>query len=692
VSRSPWITFKALRQLGIRAVLLNALYRLGLASGHYRRTESREQRLEDSSLRPLFVLPKPEELLAVIGDEGKAALLAEADGIVRGRVRIFGAEPAELRLALPGVLSHWSAYELNPGLLSPHYSRFSDTKFIWEPARFGWVFCLGRAYHLTLDEKYAEAFWDDFETFTTANPAYIGPNWVSGQEVALRLMAFIWAGEVFVGASSSTPGRQAALAEAVKLHALRLPPTLVYGRSQQNNHLLTEAAGLLTAGLALPDHPKASCWRALGWKWLNQGLQSQIDSSGEYAQHSTNYHRLMLQIVVWVDAILRSNNFAVLPAPVPQVQVRTVQGSRYCDRDSGRYYWPDQTIEAIRRSIDWLLNLLDSDSGRVPNLGANDGAYILPLTICPFSDFRPATHAACRAFLNHDLPRGAWDEMALWFWLPLEQSRFAKFHDLRKDSMGRIDGKDSWAYLRAAQFTNRPSHADQLHVDLWWRSLNVAQDAGTYRYNADPPWDNSLTTALVHNTVSIDGQDQFTRAGRFLYLDWFNAYQRSYDETDPAILQSMCGWHLGYRKLGIRYERTMTAYSDGHWQIRDNLLQIRKQHGKKPLTFRLHWLLPDWEWQMENNPAEMALRLISPHGPISLHVHAAGGEAPGIDLARAGVKVFHAGVSVQDPLAQFAIRGWSSPTYGVKVPALSLAVETRSANDVQFTSEFIFPP
>jgi hypothetical protein len=673
-----------LRQLGIQAVLLNALYRLGLASGHYRRIEKREQRAENSLLRPLFDLPKPGDLLAMLDEAGKAVLLAEADEILRGKVRLFGAEPVELRLALPGVLSHWTAYELNPGLLSSHYSLFSDIKFIWEPARFGWAFCLGRAFHLTKDEKYAEAFWDNFETFAAANPAYLGPNWVSGQEVALRLMAFIWAGQTFTGASSSTPERQAALAEAVKLHALRIPPTLVYARSQQNNHLLTEAAGLLTAGLALPDHPKASRWRALGWKWLNQGLQSQIDSSGEYAQHSTNYHRLMLQIVVWVDALLRSNDFAVLPAPIPQVQVRSVQGSRY-------YKWPDQTIKAIRRSIDWLLDLLDSDSGKAPNLGANDGAYILPLTVCPFSDFRPATHAAARAFLPYELPRGPWDEMALWFGLPLEQFTLAKVHNLRKGSIDRVNGEGSWVYLHTAQCTNRPSHADQLHVDLWWRGLSIAQDAGTYLYNADPPWDNSLTTALVHNTVSIDGQDQFTRAGRFLYLDWFNSRPVDCPEADSSIIKCISAAHEGYRKWGYQHRRTVTVHQEGRWQIRDDLQQIREPRRKKPLTFRLHWLLPDWEWQIDNNPAEMALRLISPYGRTSLHIHMFGGEAPGVDLARAGERVLHAGTAMQEPAGLLAIRGWVSPTYGVKKPALSLAVETRSANDVQFTSEFIFP-
>ena len=100
-------------------------------------------------------------------------------------------------------------------------------------------------------------------------------------------------------------------------HAARIIPTLVYARSQQNNHLLTEAAGLLTAGLALPDHPQASRWCALGWKWLNEGLRSQIDLYGEYAQHSTNYHRLMLQVVLWTNPLIRSNDLSLLPLAAP---------------------------------------------------------------------------------------------------------------------------------------------------------------------------------------------------------------------------------------------------------------------------------------------------------------------------------------------------------------------------------------
>jgi len=648
------ITFKALRQLGLRPVALNALYRFGLVTGHYRRLTSHKSSVASGELKAVLLLPSRDELLTVLGKDGKASLLAEADEILAGKVRLFGSGPVDLQLTLPGPLAHWTAYETGTAPTPISHLAFPDIKFLWEPARFGWAFTLGRLYHLTGAEKYAQAFWRYFETFTDANPPYLGPQWMSAQEVALRLMAFVWAAQVFEPASASTPERKTHLAASVAAHAARIPPTLVYARSQQNNHLLTEAAGLLTAGLALPGHPNASRWRRLGWRWLNNGLQSQIDGYGEYTQHSTNYHRLMLQVVLWTNAL--------------------------CSNDlSRRFRWPHQTLEAVRRSVHWLLSMMDFESGRTPNLGANDGAYIFPLTVLPLADYRPVLHAAARAFLGYDLPGGPWDELALWIGTQAGAPRSIALPRYLGD---QLYGKHSWAYLRTAQFNSRPSHADQLHLDLWWRGLNVAQDAGTYLYNAPAPWDNGLTTALVHNTLTVDGHDQFTRRGRFLYLDWFNAYRQSLTPEGSTMLQQVRG---RYRGRGCRHTRIVSVCDNDRWLVEDEILPLRMPWAKRPLSFRLHWLLPDWKWKMEAAESGILLRLTSPHGLVELAIRQTPASLPcSVSLFRAG-ELLH-GSAAADPL-----RGWVSPSYGIKVPALSLAIEARYANEVKFATEFNFP-
>ncbi len=651
------LVLRAIRSLGAQPVFLNALYRLALAGGYYRRLKA-ERALEGWSPvppRPLLPQPHAEELEALLGRKERAALLAEADAIVAGKVRLFGALPFTLRFERTDRLASWSEYERGRAPLP--FDRFpelpaSDVKFLWEPARFGWVFPLGRAYCLTGKARYAEAFWRYTETFLDTNPPYLGWQWMNAQEVALRLMALLWAGQVLVDAPASTQERKLRLAEAIALHAARIPPTLIYARSQGNNHLLSEAAALWTAGLALPTHPAAARWMALGWKWFHRGLQAQIDAYGEYSQHSTNYHRLMLQLALWMHAL---------------------------SQQAGRV-WPASSLLALRRAVHWLLALLDADTGRVPNLGANDGAYIFPLTVCPFDDFRPVAFTAARAFLHYDFPRGVWDEMALWFGV---RESGPKNLTLSRYAGDQIYGHEAWASLRVAQFHSRPSHADQLHFDLWWRGLNLAQDAGTYLYNAPPPWDNSLTSADVHNTVTLAGRDHFRRAGRFLYLDWFHAYRRDLLTTDPAVLQRVRGFYRNDRQ-GYRHTRTVTAWEDGRWWVEDDLLPLSWLLAARVYAFRLHWLFPDYPWEMQEEADGVLLRLVTPAGPVRVRCR----RLQPVE-ARWSVSLVRAGALLAGSGEVEVRRGWASPTYGVKVPALSLALVVESQQAVTLLTEFL---
>jgi len=666
------LALNALRQLGLKPLALYGLYQVGLRTGYYRRLESRESRIEarDSRfvIRDLFILPSRDDLRRILGKGGREKLLAEANEIVAGKVCLFGGEPVDLQLTLPGPLAHWTDYETGRASIPYPLSSITDSpsltqdiKFICEPARFGWAFTLGRAYHVSCDEKYVEAFWHYAETFLDANPPYLGPNWMSGQEVALRLMAFVWTAQVLAESPASTPERKARLAGSIAHHASRITPALVYARSQNNNHLLTEAAGLYTAALALPEHPQSARWRDLGWKWLNRGFQAQIDGYGEYTQHSTNYHRLMLQVALWVRALTTT------PKKRGQEDTKLYKG------------FPRKTLDRLTAATHWLYALLDPASGRAPNLGANDGAYIFLLTICPFADYRPVMQAAAQAFLDYQLPRGVWDEMSLWFGIPLESQNYLRMARYLGD---HLYAKNSWAYLRTAQFTSRPSHADQLHLDLWWRGLNIAQDAGTYLYNAPAPWDNSLTTARVHNTMTVNGRDQMTRAGRFLYLDWVNAYRQDSISADEHILQRVSACHYGYRRLGVRHERVITVYADERWQVEDEMLILRRL--RKPLMFRLQWLLSDWEWKIEIQEPVFEIRLKSPLGWVTLRVTPFSTLDSRISLVRAGKLIYGEG-SVSP------VMGWVSPTYGVRIPVLSFAVEAASVETVKFTSEFTFP-
>jgi hypothetical protein len=146
--------------------------------------------------------------------------------------------------------------------------------------------------------------------------------------------------------------------------------------------------------------------------------------------------------------------------------------------------------------------------------------------------------------------------------------------------------------------------------------------------------------------------------------------------------------------MGVRHARTVTAYADGHWQVLDDMLPLRMPWDKRPITYRLHWLLPDWQWEARILVSVFEIRLKSPHGWATLTICDASRMTNGgsqVTLFRAGEPVYASGPGGSEPQAETTIRGWASPTYGVKVPALSLAFETKSAIDVQLISEFVFP-
>ncbi len=674
-----WIGVKALRQLGLSQVGLYGLYQLGLGTGHYHRTLdavlSHLQAIDDPAyyrLHPCMSLPDRHTLVDLLGSE-LPTLYAQADEVVDGKVRLFGGQPVPLLLALPQPLDYWTKYEGGDNRLAGQ-----DIKFTWEPARFGWACTLARAYYLSDDEKYAEAFWGYTEQFISSNPAYFGPHWSSAQEVAIRLIALTFAFQIFVQSSRSTPERAEHLARALAIHAGRIPPTMAYARSQNNNHLITEALGLYTASAVLPDHPLAAKWHRLGWSWLQRGFLSQISPDGIYVQHSTNYHRLMLQAALWMYAI-RAKAFESEPTP-PHLDTR------------------------LATATEWIWQRLDPESGRVPNLGHNDGANILPLAIYQFSDYRPVVYAAARAFLNTNLePIGPWTEMACWlsrssekstatvntvFWK--DEGRVARIN--KGSPSGQYNPENrSWASLRVVTYHSRPAHADQLHVDLWWHGLNLAQDPGTYLYNSPPPWDNSLTAAFVHNTVTVDGHDFMHRAGRFLYLDWAQA-TLSASGRDSRSLGSITAFHNGYRKLGLVHSRSLTALINGDWEITDRVSGApTKKHN-----IRLHWLLPDWEYELIESPDKEVfpwyiLRVRSPYGWVALNLGMVK-EAPSLQQGQAvKFQLVRAGQVLSGSGQVSPIAGWFSPTYGDKIPALACILEVACNLPVELVSLWRLP-
>lgn len=611
------------------------LYQIGLKSGRIAKKVSADcaqaaDQANSAKLRLDFPLPTPQAFLS------QTEIVQE---IVSGQARLFGGDPVPISLSPRPPLDDWSAYETGKANWG-----CEDPKFIWEPARFGWSFTLGRAYHATNDEKLAVTFWQNLQEFSTSNPPTKGPNWASAQEVALRLIAFCFSVQIFARSPQTTPDRLRAITRSIAEHAARIPPTMNYARAQGNNHLLAESAGIFTAGIFLQDHPMASVWRKIGWQAFHQGLHQQIADDGTYAQHSSNYHRLMLELSLWMFCLSKWRGFS----------------------------FPATSLHRLAAATRWLFSMTNPSSGLAPNLGSNDGAHFLPLSICSHSDMRPTLQAASRAFLNGScLPSGPWDELSTWIGLsdPLVPIRPAS-----SQAINRIGTPDLYAYLRTVRFISRPNHADQLQVDFWLHGNPMTLDAGSYRYTAPSPWNNSLAGTLCHNTLSVDNQDQMVRAGKFLWLNW--AQSTTLPASSPDLLSAETD---AYANKGITHRRTLQMKTSSHWIVRDEIIPTHSVQTSHSYT--VHWLLPDVPWTQNENQ----LHFIFGQSDVFLSFSSSS-PCPSNTQIICGSQLLSG--SGEFP----AFLGWHSPTYNTKLPALSIRFIVNCFPPAHLQSEWVVSP
>jgi asparagine synthase (glutamine-hydrolysing) len=604
---------------------------------------------------PFFFSTKDRETFAPLlcaWDTPDASPIGAADDVKRGVFRYFsrashelGESPAWHRNAItgqaPAADRHWSRLD--------DFSS-GDIKVIWEPNRFAFSYDLARAYWRTGDDEYPERFWRLVESWRDGNQPLCGPNWKCGQETSFRVMAWCFGLYAFLDAPAATPGRVAMLAEMVALSGHRIEGMVEYALSQQNNHGVSEGMGLWTIGSLFPELRRSSAWRERGRAILERLGQELIYEDGSFSQHSLNYHRVMLHDYLWAIRL-------------GELHGRTFSQALY---------------QRIAKAGDLLHQLQDEVTGRVPCYGANDGALVLPLDNCDYTDFRPviqgARYLTTRARMYDD---GPWDEDLLWlFGADATSARVnaPARRDLRADAGGYVTlrSKNGFAFTRCATFRHRPSHADMLHIDLWWRGHNIAVDPGTFSYNSPAPWDKGLSSTVNHNTVTVDGRDQMDKAGRFLWLPWARGKQTHDVTSETGYLSYWEGEHDGYQRLehAVTHRRGILRIGDDHWLVLDDI------RSEGPHDVRLHWLLADAQYAEEEG-SDLAHR-----GQMKVSVPTPGGEY----VVTVGCLTGQTRFSVVRADGD-STRGWRSKYYLERTPARSLAAEI-SGRTAQFWTIF----
>lgn len=372
-----------------------------------------------------------------------------------------------------------------------------DIKTIWEASRFDWV--LTFAQHALNGKPEAlsrlNTWLADWVQF---NRPYQGPNWKCGQEASIRVMHLAMAA-VLLGQHRQTAMPLQAL---VKAHLQRIAPTIQYAIAQDNNHGTSEAAALFIGGswLSSLGDGDGEKWLHLGQKWLENRAARLIEEDGSFSQYSVNYHRVMLDTYSMVE---------------------------YWRRRLGLPTFSRKLYRQLGAATHWLYQMTQPETGDAPNLGANDGARLLPLSDCDYRDFRPSVQLAMALFCERCayVGEGSWNLPLQWLGIPVPLEAAVPLGSLHFAQGGYsvLRCGKHFAMLRFPRFRFRPSQADALHLDLWVAGRNLLRDAGSYNYNAGAEMTRYFGGTAGHNTVQFDDRDQMPRLSRFLFGDWLEA-------------------------------------------------------------------------------------------------------------------------------------------------------------------------
>jgi hypothetical protein len=563
--------------------------------------------------------------------------VTEAERILNGEIKYFSRQ--FLKTGFP---PDWHVDPISEIKVDSdkHWSGISDEgpidiKFIWEANRFRMAYTLVRAYASSRDEKFAEAFWKLIQSWADSNPPNKGANWKDGQEIALRLMAWCWGFYGLLDSPATTPDRLAQFIVLVAAQAERIYKNIAYAISTRSNHTISEAFGLWLVGWLFPELKDSEKYLNLGRELLEREASAQIFADGSYSMYSLNYHRFILHIYYYALRLGELNN-----SPLSE-SVRRV----------------------VTSSVDYLHQLIDPHTGQMPVYGSNDGALILPINNCDFTDYRPLLQLGSYLTKGKRLfESGAWDEDLYWFYgsralqapLNTPQQRSQAYSN---GGVYVLRGSQSKAIIRCTDYRARPSHADQLHVDVWWRGHNVACDAGTYLYSGEGLWLNGLAHTSVHNTVTVDSKDQMKMVSRFTWTNWSRGKVLKLGEK---IWQ---GEQDGYKRLPdpVTHKRTLMPLDKDRWLVVDHLTAAQSHH------YALHWLLCDGEYGVQEITPAKGLWLVPVHmdgKPSDSKIHIQMGLLEG----NANFSIVRA-----DPNSR---RGWRSQYYGHKEPAISAMLET----------------
>jgi hypothetical protein len=133
-----------------------------------------------------------------------------------------------------------------------------------------------------------------------------------------------------------------------------------------------------------------------------------------------------------------------------------------------------------------------------------------------------------------------------------------------------IREKDTFSFIRCGRHKDRPAHADNLHLDIWYQGENCLFDGGSYKYNTTEKLLRYFMGTESHNTIMLEGHDQMLKGDRFIWYNWSQAEWSSLKETENTYIFEGKVSCFTYLNKEIKHYRKIVKWKNTcKWEIED---------------------------------------------------------------------------------------------------------------------------
>lgn len=439
-----------------------------------------------------------------------------------------------------------------------------DIKFVWEKSRFSYLYDVIR-YDYHYQQDCSEFVFSEILSWIDKNPLNYGPNYKCSQEISLRVLNWIFALYYYLNSPILDETKFSKIIESIYWQIHHIRKNIHFSRiAVRNNHAITETLMLFLSGLIFPMIQDFKKWSAKGKKWLEEEIAYQVYDDGTFLQYSMNYHRVLIQLMTWGICLGELNN-----NKLSQI-----------------------VYERAKKSLFFLRVCMNDKDGWLPNYGANDGALFFRLGDNHYRDYRGQLQALADV-LKVDAEIKVEFEDSFWYGLkgkPKEEklSLSQTTYQFKKGGYYIFRELEALTFIRCGQYKDRPSQADNLHIDIWYNGRNVIQDSGSYKYNTDEATLRYFMGTESHNTVMVANADQMKRAGRFIWYYWIKMATATIQEDDREIRFTGSIGAFKHVQKGITHMRTVVKKKNiPQWEIIDEVTHIKQGTEIKQL-----WHLP----------------------------------------------------------------------------------------------------